>query len=301
MALTQSELRLNIVSDIFEILGGREPRTIERQTVLTCCEYILPKIKEIRFLFYSCIYHADDNHVTTHPGASFSTLRRGIRCLKIVLNSEALDINIATKRIRKRINGKKIDVTPFNLSEMSQKSRLPDRMLLKHKLNDDEKKQLAVLRNVIPTTIRARHTEPHKYIKTLGCTNKAFCEYIEGMFVDGMTWDNYGQAHGKWVVDHIIPVSRFKEFEGLQLHDMFLFPNCQPLWVCQNQVKSNRIAEVKNINDIYDEIVKLKQSIPVSTCTISPEQVIHYLKNVVKPDDVSREFDSVIAYLESFS
>ena len=48
-----------------------------------------------------------------------------------------------------------------------------------------------------------------KTIKLLGCDIGFFIIYLENKFTVGMSWDNYGNGHGKWNIDHIIPVSRF--------------------------------------------------------------------------------------------
>jgi hypothetical protein len=61
--------------------------------------------------------------------------------------------------------------------------------------------------------------------------------HIESQFVDGMSWENFGQ----WHMDHIIPLSLAKtEEEVIKLHH---YKNIQPLWGEENLKKSNNIPE----------------------------------------------------------
>ena len=77
-----------------------------------------------------------------------------------------------------------------------------------------------------------------KYEKTetiLGCTIEEFRLHIEKQFTEGMTIDN----HGKWHLDHIIPISlATTQEEAIKLNH---FTNFQPLWAADNIIKSNKI------------------------------------------------------------
>jgi len=71
--------------------------------------------------------------------------------------------------------------------------------------------------------------------KILGCTILEFTHYIESKLKEGMTLSN----HGKWHLDHIIPVSRAKtEEEIIKLNH---YTNFQPLWAEENLKKGNKI------------------------------------------------------------
>jgi hypothetical protein len=59
--------------------------------------------------------------------------------------------------------------------------------------------------------------------------------YLESLFVDGMTWDNYGY----WHIDHIIPLSSAKNEE--ELIKLCHYTNLQPLYAKDNIIKSNKI------------------------------------------------------------
>ena len=69
--------------------------------------------------------------------------------------------------------------------------------------------------------------------KWQGCTAEELKTYLESLFTEGMTWDNYGE----WHVDHIRPVSSFTIEEVMQINH---YSNLQPLWAKDNLSKSNK-------------------------------------------------------------
>ena len=81
----------------------------------------------------------------------------------------------------------------------------------------------------------------NKYNKTtkteniLGCSIYEFRLYIEKQFTEGMTIEN----HGKWHLDHIIPIaSATTEEEIIKLNH---YTNFQPLWAEDNLRKGSKI------------------------------------------------------------
>jgi hypothetical protein len=73
----------------------------------------------------------------------------------------------------------------------------------------------------------------------LGCQTIEFKNYIEKMFKDGMTWENYGK--NGWHIDHIIPKSKFDLRDESQIKICFHYSNLQPLWEFENRKKGNKI------------------------------------------------------------
>ena len=59
-------------------------------------------------------------------------------------------------------------------------------------------------------------------------------EHLQKLFVDGMSWENWGE----WHVDHIIPVSNFDKLEKMSIINSL--DNLQPLWAIDNLKKSNK-------------------------------------------------------------
>jgi hypothetical protein len=76
-----------------------------------------------------------------------------------------------------------------------------------------------------------------KTFSIVGCSPKFLKEYLESMFSDGMTWENYG-FYG-WHIDHIIPVSSAKDEE--ELKKLCHYTNLQPLWCKDNLSKGSKI------------------------------------------------------------
>lgn len=70
--------------------------------------------------------------------------------------------------------------------------------------------------------------------KILGCSFEFLISFLETKFVDGMSWENYGD----WHVDHIIPLSSSITEEDL--YKLSHYSNLQPLWAKDNLKKSNK-------------------------------------------------------------
>ena len=65
--------------------------------------------------------------------------------------------------------------------------------------------------------------------------------HIESMFIEGMSWGNYGR--GGWHIDHIIPLSMFKydSVNHPNFKKAWALDNLQPLWESDNLVKHNKL------------------------------------------------------------
>lgn len=74
-------------------------------------------------------------------------------------------------------------------------------------------------------------------IDCLGLSVNEFKMYLETMFVEGMSWDNYGE----WHVDHIRPISIGKNKK--EIEDLNHYTNLKPLWGNENLRKSNKIIK----------------------------------------------------------
>ena len=82
---------------------------------------------------------------------------------------------------------------------------------------------------------KGRHWE-----SLINYTLKDLIEYLESLFKDGMSWDNYG----KWHVDHIIPKSvwKFKNSEDSEFKQCWALANLQPLWARDNLIKHVKVV-----------------------------------------------------------
>lgn len=87
-------------------------------------------------------------------------------------------------------------------------------------------------------------TKPNKTMDILGCEPSKLKENFELLFENWMSWDNYGFGKGKWVIDHIIPLSSAKTIE--ELYSLCHYTNLQPLSWEDNMKKGNKLI-INNI------------------------------------------------------
>jgi hypothetical protein len=74
----------------------------------------------------------------------------------------------------------------------------------------------------------------------LGCSPEFFKDYIESMFEEGMTWENYGHGKGCWHIDHVTPCASFDFNDPEQQKECFHYKNLQPLWAEDNWAKGSK-------------------------------------------------------------
>jgi len=111
--------------------------------------------------------------------------------------------------------------------------------------------QSAKLRRESDPVFRLRHTirgrisnalrksgKSGSAIKLLGCTVEEAKAHIEGLFVSGMSWANWGE----WHLDHIRPLAAFDLSDATHLAQACHFTNLQPLWAGENMRKGARVA-----------------------------------------------------------
>lgn len=77
-------------------------------------------------------------------------------------------------------------------------------------------------------------------VRDLGCTIEEFIIYIENLFEEGMTWENY--SHSGWHIDHIKPLSWFDLENREEFLEAVHYTNLQPLWAKDNLSKGNRYS-----------------------------------------------------------
>lgn len=94
------------------------------------------------------------------------------------------------------------------------------------------------VRHLITQSFKRNKTKTYKkQTKTqdlLGCTIPEFCAYLEKLFQPGMSFEN----HGKWHVDHRIPIASATTQE--ELEKLCHYTNLQPLWAIDNIRKGGR-------------------------------------------------------------
>lgn len=151
--------------------------------------------------------------------------------------------NAASKRYYQRnsetIKEKKRDYTDKNKEKMKNywRSWASNRRKidLKFKVKENLRKRLR----------RAVLNKTESAIKLVGCSVDELLLYLESKFVDGMSWENYGNGPEKvanakyWHIDHIKPCSSFDLSDPEEQKKCFHFTNLQPLWGIDNITKGS--------------------------------------------------------------
>lgn len=82
-----------------------------------------------------------------------------------------------------------------------------------------------------------KYKSSDKVSAVIGCSGNFLKKHLESKFQKGMTWENYGYGQGKWVIDHIKPLSLFNRLDKEDLKRASHYTNLQPLWYHQNDAK----------------------------------------------------------------
>lgn len=81
-------------------------------------------------------------------------------------------------------------------------------------------------------------------VKDLGCSVTFLKKYIESLFSNGMTWENYGE----WHIDHKIPLSSLDLSNPFEFKKACHYTNLQPLWAIDNIRKADNMPAI-NLNE----------------------------------------------------
>lgn len=135
----------------------------------------------------------------------------------------------------------------------------------------------ALTYNRITSVKKTQHTED-----LLGCTIEECKTYLESLFKEGMSWNNYG--YRGWHIDHIIPCSAFDLTKIEEQRKCFHYTNLQPLWAKDNLSKGDKLTWSKS-NEPSDHD-HLSEAGPLGT---SPEALTVLLKSnqatELRPED----------------
>lgn len=112
----------------------------------------------------------------------------------------------------------------------------------KHKIRESQQRyrnrhpHIIAWRNIIHRTLRYLETVKEGHTEDiLGYSSVQLKHRIEKQFVEGMSWENYGE----WEIDHIKPLTSFdKDTEPSVVNSL---DNLQPLWKEDNIAKYNHI------------------------------------------------------------
>jgi len=115
------------------------------------------------------------------------------------------------------------------------------------KRNEYSQKFEIRLKNALRSRIKISLKSNPKKSRThelLGCSIQELKNYIEKQFLNGMSWENWGQFG--WHLDHIKPLSSAKNLE--EMYSLCHYTNLQPLWWWDNLSKSDKIIEYQSNN-----------------------------------------------------
>jgi hypothetical protein len=73
-------------------------------------------------------------------------------------------------------------------------------------------------------------------MELVGCSADRLKSHLEGQFLSGMTWNNYGA----WHIDHKIPMAKIDPTDTASLRAICHYTNLQPLWAQDNLKKGSR-------------------------------------------------------------
>jgi len=103
--------------------------------------------------------------------------------------------------------------------------------------NDPSIRMICNMRCRIRSAIRNGYGDKaYKTLELLGCSFEEVKLHLESQFVEGMTWDNYGE----WHIDHIKPCASFDLTDPEQQNACFNYKNLQPLWASDNLKKGSK-------------------------------------------------------------
>ena len=93
---------------------------------------------------------------------------------------------------------------------------------------------VGIVRSRVYSVVKGKKTKSS--LEYLGCSGEYYRTYLEKMFLEGMSWDNYGK---EWEIDHIIPIFYSNPTDEQKIKRLH-YTNTQPLWTSDNRSKGNR-------------------------------------------------------------
>lgn len=121
---------------------------------------------------------------------------------------------------------------PENVRALAKKAKVKRRSNPKTLLED-------VIRRGVWSAIARGSKRGRKTFDLLGYTADELRAHIDSQFVDGMSWDNYGD----WHIDHVLPLASFVYAtpDCPDFKRAWSLTNLQPLWAFDNMSKGARL------------------------------------------------------------
>lgn len=132
--------------------------------------------------------------------------------------------DLARNKRWKEKNPTRVRAIEKGRDQVLKRSRMRD-YLKERRAKDPNFKLLTNSRTRINQALKA-NTKGAGTQALLGMEIREFKIYIQGQFLPGMTWENYGPV---WHIDHIRPCDSFDLTDSAQQRECFNWSNCQPL------------------------------------------------------------------------
>ena len=123
-----------------------------------------------------------------------------------------------------------------NKEHINEYSRIYERT---RRANDPKYRLCARTRTAVYTCLKERNVAKYRStFQLLGYSIEELMAHLEKLFLDGMTWENYGE----WHVDHKKPMTSFKfdSVDDPEFKECWKLDNLQPLWGADNLSKGPR-------------------------------------------------------------
>ena len=107
-------------------------------------------------------------------------------------------------------------------------------------------KLISNLRSRLSNGVRSKKWYKNSiFSEYLGCTLEQLRDYLEKQFMQGMTWENYGEL---WQIDHVMALGLAKTIE--EMIKFCHYTNLQPLWKEDHKKKTAiDIGKINNKNE----------------------------------------------------
>jgi len=127
-----------------------------------------------------------------------------------------------------------------HISEKKYRMNNPNKMKEKYKkqaLNINRRIRDSLNHRISEALFTNNVTKNNKTVNYICCSIHFFKKWIEHLFQDNMSWDNYG----KWHLDHVKPCASYDLSQHDHVKECFNWKNYQPLWKQDNLLKSDKI------------------------------------------------------------
>jgi hypothetical protein len=183
-----------------------------------------------------------DNNVESYQNTINTYLEKNPH----MVSKERIKIYRKDENFRKKYNQKRKEYYQANIAQEREKSKKyyhENKQVLRKKNNvwkNEKRKNDGFFRMKINLRHRLRdyligESKGKRTKEIVGLDKMDFKLYIQNKFLDGMSWENYGE----WHLDHIKPLCSAKDNEEALLLNHYT--NLQPLWAEDNLRKNRKL------------------------------------------------------------